>query len=81
MEVPKLENLLLTDEERVIAREQVELAAYFKWKDAGCPGGHEENFWNEAELEWIKYFYVPDRYTSEEQVTSRRNGAMVSRYG
>ena len=64
METPRLENLILTEEEMNLAREQVQLAAYFKWRDAGCPEGKKQHFWCEAELEWIEYFYVPDRYST-----------------
>ena len=63
---PTLETLLLTDDERQSARIQIEKMAYFKWQDAGGPetGGPETSalrFWCEAELEWMKYFYVPNR--------------------
>ena len=68
MELPKLEALFLTDEELKLAREQVQLAAYFKWRDAGCPDGSELDFWREAELEWMEYFYVPDRYATEDEL-------------
>ncbi len=61
MERPRLDNLILTAEEMQRAREQIQLAAYFKWRDAGCPECREQHYWDEAELEWIEYFYVPDR--------------------
>ena len=61
MHTPALDTLLLTDDELQAARKQVKEAAYFKWKHAGCPENSALADWNEAELEWIEYFYVPDR--------------------
>lgn len=62
MEIVSLEDLVLTPEELEIARSQVQEIAYTKWEAAGCPKGCDALFWNEAELEWIEYMYVPDRY-------------------
>lgn len=56
-----LDTLLLTDDELRIARREVEKLAYRKWKEAGSPEGRDAEFWREAELEWIEYYYVPDR--------------------
>ena len=65
MEIASLDNLILTREELEIAHHQVQEIAYLKWEAAGCPTGQDNQFWNEAELEWIEYFYVPDRYVCE----------------
>lgn len=62
MDIVSLEDLILTPEELEIARSQVQEIAYLKWEAAGCPVGLDEEFWSVAELEWIEYFYVPDRY-------------------
>ena len=56
-----LDLLLLTADELDAARKQVQKMAYFKWQAAGCPNDDALTFWREAELEWIEYFYVPDR--------------------
>lgn len=61
MSTTSLESLLLTEDELDEAKAQVEEAAYFKWLDAGCPQGVADEIWQEAELEWIEYCYVPDR--------------------
>ena len=61
MHTRSLDTLLLTDDALQAARKQVEEAAYFKWRRAGSPENNALTFWNEAELEWIEYFYVPDR--------------------
>ena len=66
MQEPSLDSLLLTEEELRVACKQVEKLAYFKWQEAGSPEGHAHKFWREAELEWIEYWYVPDRYPIEE---------------
>ena len=60
---PRLDSLLLTTDELRSARSKVHEMAYFKWQTAGCPDGCDLTFWLEAELEWIKYLYIPDRYT------------------
>ena len=44
--------------------------AYFKWQDAGSPDEDPIKFWREAELEWIEYYYVPDRYPDGESTKS-----------
>ena len=62
MQHPSIDAMLLTDDERNIARSQMEEIAYYKWLDAGCPNTNPLVFWCEAELEWIEYFYIPDRY-------------------
>ena len=62
MQQPRLDSLLLTDDELRAARKQVEELAYSKWQAAGCPENGGTRFWREAELEWIEYSYVPDRY-------------------
>ena len=61
MAQPSLDTLLLTDAEREAARDHVRRMAYFKWQDAGCPENRALEFWCEAELEWMEYFYVPHR--------------------
>ena len=58
---PCLDSLLLTEEELKIAKKKVQEMAYFKWQAAGCPEDDTLMFWLEAELEWIEYYYVPDR--------------------
>ena len=62
MHHPSLDQLLLSDTDLECARKQVQEMAYFKWLDCGCPENRACDFWNEAELEWIEYYYVPDRY-------------------
>ena len=61
MEQPSLDSLLLNEDELQEARRQVQEMAYYKWQHAGCPVGQELRFWLEAELEWVEYYYVPDR--------------------
>jgi len=61
MNHPHLDLLLLTDEELQEAKRHVQEIAYFKWQEAGCPQGQEQKFWDQAELEWIEFYYVPDR--------------------
>lgn len=58
-----LELLLLTEAELQAAREKVQEMAYQKWQEAGRPEDEAlaETFWNEAEREWIQYYYVPKR--------------------
>ena len=56
-----LEELVLTEDEIESAREQVKEIAYYKWQRAGCPRDEDLKFWNEAQLEWIAYYYVPNR--------------------
>jgi hypothetical protein len=58
---PCLNSLLLLEDELKAARKQVQKIAYFKWQAAGCPEDNALTFWREAELEWIEYYYVPDR--------------------
>ena len=60
-----LDLLQLTDNELMTAKQQVRESAYFKWKAAGCPEGDSLRFWLEAELEWVEYCYVPDRYRAD----------------
>ena len=61
MEQPSLDSLLLNEDELQEARRQVQEMAYYKWQHAGCPDGQDLRFWLEAELEWVEYYYVPDR--------------------
>ncbi|MEZ6101212.1 MAG: DUF2934 domain-containing protein [Pirellulaceae bacterium] len=61
MKQPELEALYLTDDELGHAKQQIEELAYYKWCEAGRPCGCDEHFWNEAELEWIEFYYVPHR--------------------
>jgi len=56
-----LESLELTEEELRLAREQVRRMAFRKWEEAGCPSADPFAFWKDAEIEWIEYYYVPDR--------------------
>ena len=67
MNRPSIDELILTKDELRNAREQVQQMAYFKWLDAGRPLGDELQHWLEAELEWIEYFYVPDRFIVDEE--------------
>ena len=61
MRQPSLEDLLLTPVELELARQQIQEMAYLKWEKAGRPDEGSDKFWNEAELEWVEYFYVPHR--------------------
>ena len=72
MERPSLDSLLLTEDELQAAKRQVEEMAYRKWCDAGRPEDNEIRFWCEAELEWIEYYYVPDRNFYDEPRTRER---------
>ena len=77
MDIVSLDKLVLTSDELKCARLQVQKLAYEKWQAAGCPEGKDEQFWSEAELEWIEYFYVPDRYLCDSHVSDsscRKNG-------
>lgn len=58
-----LEQLLLSEAELEAAREKVQELAYLKWEEAGRPEDEtlSAHFWEEAELEWIEYYYVPKR--------------------
>ena len=67
MNRPSIDELILTKDELRNAREQVQQMAYFKWLDAGRPLGDELQHWLEAELEWIEYFNVPDRFIVDEE--------------
>ena len=58
---PRLDQLLLTEKELELARNRVRELAYHKWQESGCPEGDELSFWQEAECEWIEYYYVPNR--------------------
>ena len=62
MRFPTLDSLLLSDDERAAARRDVEVMAFCKWQDAGCPENSAPHLWEQAELEWIEFRYVPDRY-------------------
>ena len=58
-----LDSLELTADEIKAAKREVEEAAYYKWKAAGCSETDDPLiYWLQAELEWIEYRYVPDRY-------------------
>lgn len=70
MQLPTLEKLLLTENELEEARRRIEEIAYTKWQQAGCPENRSLDFWNEAEIEWIEYFYVPDRVVGCEKMNS-----------
>ena len=59
---PCLDSLMLTENERQAAKEEIEVLAYFEWEKAGRPANASLKFWLEAELEWMEYRYVPDRY-------------------
>ncbi len=65
---PSLESLLLTSSELRAARKEVRQMAYLKWEQAGSPQDDDpQKYWREAELEWIEYHYVPDRYGNGER--------------
>lgn len=64
MKKPSLESLPLDAQGMESARREIEVLAFCKWKEAGCPDNSAFNFWVEAEMEWIEYRYVPDRYPS-----------------
>lgn len=65
---PDLEALFLTDEELAAAKEEIKKMAFAKWHDAGCPKDGKKDFWAEAQLEWIEYRYVPDRYATDDEL-------------
>jgi len=68
MYTPDLEALFLTDEELEVAKREVKKMAFCKWSDAGRPENSSRDFWNEAQLEWIEYRYVPDRYAADREL-------------
>lgn len=59
--MPTLECLRLSPAQRDKAEEEIRRRAYLKWEEAGCPSGCDQQFWSEAELEWIEFCYVPAR--------------------
>ena len=59
---PNLESLDLREDKRQAAKRQIELRAYFEWKQAGCPVNAALQFWLAAEQVWIENQYIPDRY-------------------
>jgi len=56
-----LETLELTEEQRRMARREIERIAYRKWATAGLGLTNALKFWREAEIEWIGFCYVPNR--------------------
>jgi hypothetical protein len=56
-----IDSLELTDEKRKLAREDIQRMAYLAWERAGRPESDPLRFWQEAEGEWIRFHYVPDR--------------------
>ena len=66
MYTPNLEDLYLTEDELEIARAEVKEMAFRDWEQAGRPNNCDQEFWEKAQLEWIEYRYVPDRYVSED---------------
>ena len=62
MRIPRLETLWLDERDMEAARKEIEALAFCKWQEAGCPDNSALDFWLEAEIEWIEYCYVPDRY-------------------
>jgi len=70
---PNLDSLLLTDDELAVARRQIEKLAYFKWQAAGSPENQSLAIWQEAEREWIDYYYVPDRPPPAAKTDRRRS--------
>lgn len=56
-----IDTLELTQEGRNRAREEIQGMAYRAWERAGRPEGDSLRFWHEAENEWIRFYYVPDR--------------------
>lgn len=61
---PTLEDLELTPRELATARDRVRTLAYEKWCDAGQPCSDGEEYWREAERQWIEHEYVPLRPAS-----------------
>ena len=57
----RLETLDLTPEHLSQCQDAVRKLTYTKWEQAGCPAGHELDFWLEVEREWISHCYVPNR--------------------
>ncbi len=63
-----LETLELNVEQYRNTKDAVRRMAHSKWIEAGRPDGDKEEYWLEAEREWIERCYVPDR-----SVFGRRN--------
>lgn len=57
----RLETLEFTPAELEASRQAVEKMAYYNWQAAGCPEGRGDEFWAQAEREWIERYYVPSR--------------------
>jgi hypothetical protein len=57
----RLDTLEMTPEQQQAAFECVRKLAYEKWVEAGQPQGCGDEFWLEAEREWIEHYYVPPR--------------------
>jgi hypothetical protein len=62
MQNPRLNSLRLSEPQMRAAKLEIQVLAYCKWKEAGCPEKRSLDFWLEAETEWIEYRYVPQRY-------------------
>lgn len=73
MHTPNLEALFLTEEELELAKKEIKKMAFCKWHDAGRPEGSSRDFWSEAQLEWIEYRYVPDRYAPQDELCGTKN--------
>ena len=56
-----LGTLELTEEQRRMARREIERMAYQKWAAAGFPAADALKYWREAEWKWIGFSYVPNR--------------------
>lgn len=72
MHTPDLEALYLTNDELAAAKKEIQKMAFCKWADAGRPKNSSRDFWREAQLEWIEYRYVPDRYAAETELCDIR---------
>ena len=60
MNRPNIESLLLTPEELVSAKKEIEKLAFRLWENAGSPELAERDFWLEAHVEWFETSYVPN---------------------
>ena len=70
-----LEVLELSADELKAAKQEVQEMAYCKWEAAGCSEEDDPlTYWLEAELEWIEYRYVPDRYLPMQELVGQATG-------
>lgn len=68
MPIMTLDQLPLSNAEREAAEAEIRQEAYLKWEQAGRPDGDGLRFWQQAELEWIEYRYVPNRHNGLDDI-------------